>query len=104
MNIVLVLGMCFFAGGLRFKEQGFDASENDITLLRTALTVTVVLVSSCDANSFFALEHQRWGCSYACSVPLLSELANRYNINRSESCYFKYEPWCKLFVSRTGKY
>ena len=24
---VLILGMCFFAGGLRFAEQGFDASE-----------------------------------------------------------------------------
>jgi Ca2+:H+ antiporter len=24
---VLVLGMCFFAGGLRFSEQGFDQSE-----------------------------------------------------------------------------
>jgi Ca2+:H+ antiporter len=27
MNAVMVLGMCFFAGGLRFAEQGFDASE-----------------------------------------------------------------------------
>jgi Ca2+:H+ antiporter len=25
--LVLVLGMCFFAGGLRFSEQGFDQSE-----------------------------------------------------------------------------
>lgn len=25
--LVLILGLCFFAGGLRFSEQGFDASE-----------------------------------------------------------------------------
>lgn len=24
---VLVLGLCFFAGGMRFSEQGFDASK-----------------------------------------------------------------------------
>jgi hypothetical protein len=24
--LVLVLGLCFFAGGMRFSEQGFDAS------------------------------------------------------------------------------
>ncbi|KAG1827952.1 hypothetical protein EV424DRAFT_1345105, partial [Suillus variegatus] len=26
-KLLLVLGMCFFAGGLRFSEQGFDQSE-----------------------------------------------------------------------------
>lgn len=30
---VLILGMCFFAGGLRFAEQGFDASEESSSLL-----------------------------------------------------------------------
>lgn len=29
-NIVLVLGLCFFAGGMRFSEQGFDPSGCDI--------------------------------------------------------------------------
>ena len=28
----MVLGMCFFAGGLRFAEQGFDASETSSQL------------------------------------------------------------------------
>jgi hypothetical protein len=27
---VMVLGMCFFAGGLRFAEQGFDASKTSL--------------------------------------------------------------------------
>lgn len=30
LYLVLVLGLCFFAGGVRFSEQGFDASEASI--------------------------------------------------------------------------
>lgn len=30
-NVVLVLGLCFFAGGMRFSEQGFDPSGSIIT-------------------------------------------------------------------------
>ncbi len=33
IGTVLVLGMCFFAGGLRFAEQGFDASEEFVSSL-----------------------------------------------------------------------
>ena len=28
-TLVLILGMCFFAGGLRFSEQGLDQSKPD---------------------------------------------------------------------------
>jgi hypothetical protein len=60
--------------------------------------------SSCNPDSFLALEHQRWRCSYACGIPLLSELAIRYIVNRSEICYSEDEPWCRCLLSPTREY
>lgn len=102
INIVLVLGMCFFAGGLRFAEQGFDASEKDVAIVEDSADIYPSPSSSCDSNSFFTLEHQRRGCSHACSLPFLSELANAgCNSNRSEIGYFEHEPWCMWFAPQT---
>jgi len=28
-NLLLVLGMCFFAGGMKYSEQGFGASKSN---------------------------------------------------------------------------
>ncbi|THH30281.1 hypothetical protein EUX98_g3903 [Antrodiella citrinella] len=39
-NILLVLGMCFFAGGVRFSEQGFGISS--VQLNASLLTVSVI--------------------------------------------------------------
>ncbi|KAH7884520.1 hypothetical protein F5I97DRAFT_1830969 [Phlebopus sp. FC_14] len=40
--VVLVLGMCFFAGGLRFSEQGFGQSA--VQLNSSLLTISVIAV------------------------------------------------------------
>lgn len=39
-NLLLVLGMCFFAGGLRFSEQGFGQSA--VQLNSSLLTISVI--------------------------------------------------------------
>jgi len=77
---VLVLGMCFFAGGLRFAEQGFDASETPPSVKDFANCYGCPS-SSRNANSFLPFEHQRRGCSHACGVPFLTELADRHRAN-----------------------
>ncbi|TCD61541.1 hypothetical protein EIP91_008269 [Steccherinum ochraceum] len=41
-NILLVLGMCFFAGGLKFSEQGFGISP--VQLNASLLTISVIAV------------------------------------------------------------
>ncbi|KIK95441.1 hypothetical protein PAXRUDRAFT_827033 [Paxillus rubicundulus Ve08.2h10] len=41
-NLLLVLGMCFFAGGLRFSEQGFGTSA--VQLNSSLLTISVIAV------------------------------------------------------------
>ncbi|KAG2112550.1 calcium proton exchanger [Suillus discolor] len=41
-NLLLVLGMCFFAGGLRFSEQGFGQSAVQLNL--SLLTISVIAV------------------------------------------------------------
>jgi Ca2+:H+ antiporter len=41
-NLLLVLGMCFFAGGLRFSEQGFGLSAAQLN--SSLLTVSVIAV------------------------------------------------------------
>ena|SRR6266403_24156 len=105
MNIVMVLGMCFFAGGLRFAEQGFDASKTVSPPGVMNLAEYPNCPSfSCNADSFFTLEHQRWRCSHACCIPLLSELANRYSFDRSEISYSEDEPWCRHFLPPTREY
>lgn len=56
--LVLILGLCFFAGGLRFSEQGFDASE----IQSTTHYSLIKLSSSCNTDLFVVTEHQRWRC------------------------------------------
>ncbi|KZT29881.1 calcium/proton exchanger [Neolentinus lepideus HHB14362 ss-1] len=43
-NLLLVLGMCFFAGGTRFSEQGFGASASQINSSLLILSVIAVLL------------------------------------------------------------
>ncbi|EJD06395.1 calcium/proton exchanger [Fomitiporia mediterranea MF3/22] len=43
-NLLLVLGMCFFAGGMRFQEQGFGASASQINSSLLTLSVIAVLL------------------------------------------------------------
>jgi len=43
-NLLLVLGMCFFAGGLRFSEQGFGISAVQIQSSLLTLSVVAVLI------------------------------------------------------------
>ncbi|KLO13483.1 calcium/proton exchanger [Schizopora paradoxa] len=41
-NLLLVLGMCFFAGGMKYSEQGFGASATQINA--SLLTISVIAV------------------------------------------------------------
>ncbi|KAJ7227127.1 calcium/proton exchanger, partial [Mycena pura] len=41
-NLLLVLGMCFFAGGIKFSEQGFGASATQLNA--SLLTISVIAV------------------------------------------------------------
>ncbi|GLB40192.1 putative Ca(2) cation antiporter (CaCA) (TC 2.A.19) family protein [Lyophyllum shimeji] len=41
-NLLLVLGMCFFAGGLKYSEQGFGASATQLN--SSLLTISVIAV------------------------------------------------------------
>jgi len=41
-NLLLVLGMCFFAGGLKYSEQGFGASTTQLN--SSLLTISVIAV------------------------------------------------------------
>ncbi|KAF8513510.1 Sodium/calcium exchanger protein-domain-containing protein [Gautieria morchelliformis] len=43
-NILLVLGMCFFAGGIRFSEQGFLATATSVYSFLLTLSVIAVLI------------------------------------------------------------
>lgn len=66
-NLLLVLGMCFFAGGLRFSEQGFGQSA--VQLNSSLLTISVIAVLLPGAFHM-ALEGQ----------PEYDELSTDYNI------------------------
>ncbi|KAI9512056.1 hypothetical protein F5148DRAFT_124274 [Russula earlei] len=43
-KLLLVLGMCFFAGGLRFAEQGFDATTTQVHSSLLSISVGAVLM------------------------------------------------------------
>lgn len=66
-NLLLVLGMCFFAGGLRFSEQGFGLSA--VQLNSSLLTISVIAVLLPGAFHM-ALQGQ----------PEYNELSTDYNI------------------------
>ncbi|KAK2460882.1 hypothetical protein APHAL10511_007352 [Amanita phalloides] len=50
-NLLLVLGMCFFAGGLKFSEQGFGLSATQLN--SSLLTISVIAVLLPAAFHFF---------------------------------------------------
>ncbi|KIJ52607.1 hypothetical protein M422DRAFT_243391 [Sphaerobolus stellatus SS14] len=50
-NILLVLGMCFFAGGTRFSEQGFLLSAANVNTSLLILSVTGILIPA----AFFSI-------------------------------------------------
>jgi len=50
-NLLLVLGMCFFAGGLKFSEQGFGISATQLN--SSLLTISVIAVILPAAFQFF---------------------------------------------------
>ena len=60
-------------------------------------------LSSRHADSFLTVSRQRRGRAHACGVSLLSELANRDNINRSESSYFEDESWGMWLLLQMGE-
>lgn len=43
-NLLLVLGMCFFAGGTRFSEQGFGQSASQLNASLLTISVIAVLI------------------------------------------------------------
>ncbi|TFK50122.1 hypothetical protein OE88DRAFT_1736398 [Heliocybe sulcata] len=43
-KLLLVLGMCFFAGGTRFQEQGFDATATNLQSSLLIISVSAVLL------------------------------------------------------------
>ncbi|THH33196.1 hypothetical protein EUX98_g983 [Antrodiella citrinella] len=53
-KMLLVLGMCFFAGGLKFSEQGFDATTTGIHSSLLSISVGAVLMP---AAFHFALSY-----------------------------------------------
>ncbi|KAI0710273.1 Sodium/calcium exchanger protein-domain-containing protein [Earliella scabrosa] len=55
-KLLLILGMCFFAGGLRFSEQGFDSTATQIHSSLLSISVGAVLLP---AAYHFALTSSR---------------------------------------------
>ncbi|KAF5371814.1 hypothetical protein D9615_009558 [Tricholomella constricta] len=51
-NLLLVLGMCFFAGGLKYSEQGFGASATQLNSSLLAISVIAVLLPAAFHASF----------------------------------------------------
>jgi len=50
--LLLVLGMCFFAGGLKYSEQGFGASASQLNSSLLALSVIAVLLPAAFSFAF----------------------------------------------------
>lgn len=75
MKTVLVLGLCLFAGGVRFSEQGFDPSEWRLA----GGPLADSHLHSCDATALFpSLPQRRCRAPTRC-IPLRSQrqLGNR---------------------------
>ncbi|THV07398.1 hypothetical protein K435DRAFT_332413 [Dendrothele bispora CBS 962.96] len=63
-KLLLILGLSFFAGGLRFSEQGFDATANQIHSSLLSISVSAVLLPAAyhfalSGNSDVVTPHQR---------------------------------------------
>ncbi|KAH8826572.1 calcium/proton exchanger [Flagelloscypha sp. PMI_526] len=69
-NLLLVLGMCFFAGGLKYSEQGFGAMTTQINSSLLVIAVIAVLLpgafsfSSTQANERVDILHMSHGVIY----------------------------------------
>ncbi|PPR00789.1 hypothetical protein CVT24_000754 [Panaeolus cyanescens] len=75
-KLLLVMGLCFFAGGVRFSEQGFDSTATQIHSSLLSLSVGAVLLPAAYhfALSSESLEMQQRGIlrmSHGVSVVLL---------------------------------
>ncbi|KAG1849242.1 calcium proton exchanger [Suillus subluteus] len=68
-NLLLVLGMCFFAGGMRFSEQGFGLNAMQVN--SSLLTISAIAISLPGAFHMALQGH-----------PSYSELSTNYNILR----------------------
>ncbi|KAF9468145.1 calcium/proton exchanger [Collybia nuda] len=55
-NLLLVLGMCFFAGGLKYSEQGFGASATQLNSSLLTVSVIAVLLPAAFHLSFVGSE------------------------------------------------
>jgi Ca2+/H+ antiporter len=53
---VLLLGMCFFAGGLRFSEQGFGQSKHLLASHCCEMLILAVMIS-CRATQLVFTHH-----------------------------------------------
>jgi len=51
-NLLLVLGMCFFAGGLKYSEQGFGASASQLNSSLLTISVIAVLLPAAFSLAF----------------------------------------------------
>lgn len=51
-NLLLVLGMCFFAGGLKYSQQGFGGSATQLNSSLLAISVIAVLLPAAFHASF----------------------------------------------------
>lgn len=68
-NLLLVLGMCFFAGGMRFSEQGFGLSTMQLNSSLLSISAIAILLPGA-----FHMALQGY--------PSYSELSTNYNILR----------------------
>ncbi|KAF8899949.1 Sodium/calcium exchanger protein-domain-containing protein [Gymnopilus junonius] len=61
-NLLLVLGMCFFAGGLKYSEQGFGVSASQLnSSLLTISVIAVLLPAAFHINADPTLSDQQEG-------------------------------------------
>ncbi|KAJ6599276.1 calcium/proton exchanger [Mycena vulgaris] len=56
-NLLLVLGMCFFAGGIKFSEQGFGASATQLNSSLLTISVIAVLLPAAFRFSVTSASH-----------------------------------------------
>jgi len=73
-NLLLVLGMCFFAGGLKYSEQGFGASAAQLNSSLLTISVIAILLPAAfnfTANSLTDAETQRDLLSVSHGVALI---------------------------------
>lgn len=87
MFAVLVLGICFFAGGLRFSEQFFDPSTCVYSVRYNARS-EVLLGFSCDSNQLLAPQHQRQRHAHSGRVSLRVECHERDDIERAAEGHY----------------